>query len=475
MTSLVDVRTGLQRPRLLHLPPLMASTSGPEVVELAELAGLVLDPWQCYSLEVGCAEQPNGQWSSFENAVVVPRQNGKGGIIEARELAGLYLFREPLQLHTAHEFKTAQEAFRRILSLVENCDELRRKVARVRTSHGEEGIELLPQFGGCRLRFLARSNGSGRGFSGTTVYLDEAYALLAAAMAALLPTLSAQPNPQIWYFSSAAMATSTLLHALRRRAMSGDAGRLAYLEWSIDPAIDDPDDPEAWAKANPAMGLRISEEFIRSELDAMREGAMAEFLRERLGVPDDPDGGNDLISPAAWAGLLDEGSQCVWPAALALDVNPERTWASLVVAGARDDGLVHVEVVDRRQGVDWVPERAAQLQDSLGLMVTVAASSPAFALQDSLHSAGVSVDVVPAEQLSAWLGVLVDGVRGAGLRHIGQAPLDQAVRGAVVSARADVAWWSRRKSDVDISPLVAATLAYGIAHKMDSDPSMAVW
>ena len=84
----------------------------------------------------------------------MPRQNGKGAILEAIELAGLFLFGEQLILHSAHEFKTAQEAFRRVLQLVENTDHLRKRVARVRTSHGEEGIELTT---GARLRFVARS------------------------------------------------------------------------------------------------------------------------------------------------------------------------------------------------------------------------------------------------------------------------------------------------------------------------------
>ena len=36
-------------------------------------------------------ERADGNWSAFEVGVNVPRQNGKGGIIEARELAGLFL------------------------------------------------------------------------------------------------------------------------------------------------------------------------------------------------------------------------------------------------------------------------------------------------------------------------------------------------------------------------------------------------
>ena len=130
----------------------------------------------------------------------------------ARELAGLFLFGEQLILHSAHEFKTAAEAFRRVLALVEGSDDLRRHVKKVRTSHGDEGIELMT---GQRLRFVARSTGSGRGFSGDCVILDEAYKLPREALGALLPTLSARPNPQLWYTSSAGHRDSEVLRGVR--------------------------------------------------------------------------------------------------------------------------------------------------------------------------------------------------------------------------------------------------------------------
>ena len=169
------------------------------------------------------------KWSAFEVGLVTPRQNGKNGILEARELAGLFLFGERLILHSAHEFKTAQEAFRRVMFLVENNDDLRKRVARVRTSHGEEGIELRD---GARLRFIARSTGSGRGFSADCVILDESYALSSEAMGALLPTLSALPNPQVWYTSSAGKRDSTQLMMIRDRGRAGGDPGLAYFEWS---------------------------------------------------------------------------------------------------------------------------------------------------------------------------------------------------------------------------------------------------
>jgi phage terminase large subunit-like protein len=216
---------GLQVPTF-HLVPPARQSAGPDAVELAASAGLTLDPWQELVLEGALGEERDPRrrgktrWVAPEVGLVVPRQNGKGGILEARELAGLFLFDEQLILHSAHEFKTASEAFRRLLFLIQNTPDLERRVSRVRTSHGDEGIELI---GGQRIRFVARSTGSGRGFSGDCIILDEAYNLSAAGMSAMLPTLSARPNPQIWYTSSAPLPRqeSDTLRRLCKRGRDG--------------------------------------------------------------------------------------------------------------------------------------------------------------------------------------------------------------------------------------------------------------
>jgi phage terminase large subunit-like protein len=455
MSSLVAERLGVQTPRLQHLPEGAVSSAATEVVELAESAGLTLDPWQCHVLEHGLAERADGQWAAFEVGLIVSRQNGKGSILEALELAGLFLFDERLILHSAHEFKTAAEAFLRVKALIDNTDDLRRKVARVRTSHGDEGIELRS---GARLRFVARSRGSGRGFSADRIILDEAYNLDAAAMAALLPTLSSIPNPQVWYTSSAPMLTSSQLLSVRRRALAGNAGRLAFFEWSIDPKSDDFGDPASWAKANPALGLRITEEFVAAEFDAMREHRQA-FARERLGVPDDPDDGDSRLPLSLWRQCADRTSTIDGdPLALAWDVNPERSWSSFAVAGRRADGRLHVEVVDRREGTRWVLARARELHERYGLPVALDPKQ-AGGLLAELQSAGIPTVELSAADVARACGALVDAVTGRELCHIDQDPLNLAVANAGDRPLGDAWAWSRKSSAVDISPLVAVTFA----------------
>lgn len=452
MTLLSDVRTGAQRPRVSSVPP-YSSSAGVEAVELAASAGLFLDPWQQFALHAALGErQSDGKWAAFEVGLIVARQNGKGSILEARELAGLFLFDERLILHSAHEFKTAQEAFRRVLSLVENTDDLRKRVARVRTSHGEEGIELQ---NGARLRFVARSTGSGRGFTGDCIILDEAYRLPPEALGALLPTLSARPNPQLWYTSSAGHTDSEVLRAVRDRGVKGDDPNLCYLEWSAEPDMA-PDDPEAWAQANPALGIRITDEHIAREFAAMPE---REFLRERLGVWDDAEGIDSALSTSAWMACVDPSSQPGDPVAFALDVSPDGS-ASIAVAGARTDDLLHVEVVEHRPGTTWVVSRLSDLIARWNpAAVLVDAGGPAGALLPDLERAAVQVTAVAGREVAQAAVGFASHVNQGTVRHIDQAPLNVAVAAARRRTLGDLWAFGRRGSSVDISPLVACSLA----------------
>ena len=48
----------------------------------------------------------------------IPRQNGKGEVLIARELFGLFELGERKVIHTAHEFKTSAEHFHRLEAVI---------------------------------------------------------------------------------------------------------------------------------------------------------------------------------------------------------------------------------------------------------------------------------------------------------------------------------------------------------------------
>lgn len=450
MTSL-DVVLPAARPRHSSVPPFVES-DGADVVEFCKSLGIVLDPWQADILEASLGRDDDGHWSAFEVGLVVPRQNGKGEILLARQLAGLFLLGEQLILHSAHEYKTAQEAFLRIKHYIENNDDLRKRCRKPRTANGEQGIEML---NGQRLRFVARSKGSGRGFAADCVILDEAYELGPEQMAALLPTLSARPNPQLWYASSAGMESSTQLRAVRERGIIGSDPGLAYFEYSADPRCD-LDDREAWAQANPALGIRVSEEFVELERAAMPE---LEFGRERLGIWDDSRR-NALIPFDVWEGLIDRTSQPADPVTFALDVTPDRSASSIGMASRRRDGLWHTEVVDARYGTSWLVDRMVDLCHRWNpVTVRLDPAGPAGSFVPALTEAGVDVTLTTARELAQACGAFYDAVMAEKLRHIDQTPLTAAVHMARQRPLGDAWAWHRKDNQTDLSPLVAVTLA----------------
>jgi phage terminase large subunit-like protein len=256
LTSYGSVATrGAQEPRVRSVPP-YAFSHGHDALELAASAGLVLDPWQADVIVGSMGVRPDGKWSAFEVGVDVPRQNGKDAILEVRTLAGLYLIGERLITFSAHQFDTSLEAFRRLLELVEEAD-LQREIKRSPGRTARKGIELKT---GQRVRYRTRTKGGGRGFSGDCLILNEAMILPESAMGSVFPTLSARPNPQVWYTGR----RSTSCPRARRRVRAGPGARArrrpaagwfehsAPFEHPDEVSAEAAKDPGMWAMANPS-------------------------------------------------------------------------------------------------------------------------------------------------------------------------------------------------------------------------------
>lgn len=463
MTLLENSRLGSQTPRLCHLPEgVVSAAPGEAAIKLAASAGLHLDEWQQFVLRNSLGLRADGKWAAFSSCVIVPRQNGKGAVLEALALASLFLFENELTVWTAHQMKTAKEGFRRLVGHIVGTPDLHRHVAAIKRGNDDRGIELHD---GRRIQFIARgTGGSGRGFTGDLIILDEAYELDGETMADILPTLSAVPNPQIWYTSSAPMATSEQLHRVRKRGVAGDDPRLAFFEWSI-PEGADPLDPAVWPIANPAYPHRIDDEAIRAEVaEFAAEEDPSKFARERCGVPDDPPGESTLIDMAVWAAppMFDAFSKIDTHHRIALDVSPDRKWAAFGAAGRRPDGKLHLEVVDRKPGTAWVLERGKDLATKFGPL-RIQKGSPAESFIDLFTEAGVQVDEVTKSGHAQALGQFLDGVKpeADAIRHIGQEWLASALKVAQVQPSGDVEVLARRSSRADICALVACVIALG--------------
>ncbi len=467
----------LERPFVESFPVQADRSYAQEARDLADRCGLRLDPWQDWVIENSLGVREDGKFTAPEVGVNVARQNGKGVILEVRELVGIFALGEKLITHSSHQQDTSLEGMRRLVEALEEGG-LDSEVKSVRNTNGQEAIIFKS---GQRIRFRTRGKGAGRGFSCDCLILDEAMFLAEYAHAALMPSLSAMPNPQVWYAGS---AVDQEIHEhgivwarIRERGMSSDDG-LAYFEWSA--GLDKPEDvparfdEELVARANPALGIRITSEWVATERKSMNP---REFAVERLGVGDWPrtDGVLQQVLPIEdWLALVDIASVIVDPVVLAFDVGPDRT-ASIAAAGRSEGGFWHVEVVDNRNGTAWLVEKVAEyVKRNAPALVVCDAYGPVASLLHQVEEAGVEVVTVTAAEHAQACGRLVDAVAERELRHLGTEELEAAIRGAKPRPLGDAWAWSRKNSSVDISPLVAVTLALSAAMDVPGG-EMRIW
>lgn len=472
------VLLGSQTPTFLWVPQ-YDTTAGLEVIEMAKDAGLVLDPWQQLLIMHAFAEDPAGAWLCFEIAIIVSRQNGKGSILEAVELAWLFLFGERLIIHSAHLFETSREHFLRISTLIQMNPDFDRRVRRMREGRGAEEIELMD---GARLKFMTRKGGAGRGFTGDKTVMDEAMYLDADMMAAGLPTMATRANAQIWYTGSAGMRHSSQLGAVRHRAFRRNDPALMYAEWTaekavydeFDPALlvggDDPADRRTWAKVNPGFGPRpvgrITEDYIVKEIRALGGPQSAQTGTERLGIGDWPeeDAAWAVIPKGSWGKALDAYSEIPASGRVChgLDADADRGVTTLSAFGLRADGLGHAETVTRHRGLAWVLPWL--LDDAHPLRrtrpVAVLRNGAAASLVADMQNAGIVVLLPTETEYARACGDLVTSfVERCDVRRVEQQSLSDAAAGAQKLVNREGGWVWDRTVPSDQSPIVGVTLA----------------
>jgi hypothetical protein len=284
----------------------------------------------------------------------------------------------------------------------------------------------------------------------------------------MLPTLSARPNPQICYYSSAPLLDSLQLRAIQARGRAGEAKRLAYFEFSAPPDSD-LDSMEAAYQANPALGIRLDEEFILTEREAMDD---VSYARERLSIEEDPSIAG-LFNMALWAELATPRAVLADPVCLAVDTTPERSMTSIGAAGMLQEvpglravptDMLGVDLIDNRPGTGWVVERLVELDGRhRPICVVIDEKSAAAMFIQDLRNRGIRVETANttglAEATAQFYGrTLPDALT---IRHPGIPVLNAALSGAKWrdlggdGARA----FTRRDVTVDVSPLIAVTLA----------------
>ena len=406
----------------------------------------------------------DGRWSSPRAGITLPRQNGKNVAVEVREMYGMLQLGERV-LHSAHELKTANKSFRRLLEFFDSPRQFPRLHQQVKSIGRCRGSEAILLHNGGSFELVSRSRASGRGYSADLLVLDEAQELSADAHAALRFAISASSNPQEVLLGTppGPNADGEIWTRTRNAGLLGEDPRLAWLEWGCVGGAD-LDDQMNWAAANPALGIRLDPDTVADERAAMDDES---FGRERLGIWDSA-AAHRVISEAAWARCADPNiPKTSGEIALAADVSPDRSTATIAAAGLTPAGIPFVDAGETRRGEpDWVVHKVVEVCTKNAVRaVVIDQMSAASSLIDPLRRADVTVTTTSSRQMAAACVLLYDSVAAERLRHLDQPQLNTALSVARRRVIGDGGWgWSRKNSDSDITAIVASTLAlWGLA------------
>lgn len=472
-------------------------TFGPEVAEIATLAGLEPDHNQQWILDQTFGRLADGRPSAFEVDIIGPRQNLKTATIIMIELGWGFVTDESLVIHTAHELDATEEAFIDLSARIQDTPQLakyldaskgERDSPGVITGNGSWEIHLL---GDIKFKYKARRKDSGRALTADKVVIDEMFAVSPAMVGSLYPTLTTIPDAQVVSASSAGKLYSDVLRDHRKRGRAGSSPRQFYGEWgdpnawtgckakncdhaltAIGCALDD---EKRWAQIMPAWGLRVFPETIRNMRQAMPP---LEFAREFLVWWEDPpeSGVGGVLDLARWGRLKDENAPAPTRVELMLYVSPDRRTSTIAAAGPGPDGRTLV-LTTTLPGTGHTVTTLKALIDKHKVKTPVALipNSQAGALIPQLEQDRIRWAPVTVVQYGQATAAFITGVNEENeFVHVGQDELDKAVAAATTrfNGQAEI-WDDQRDSTVDLGPVVAASVAayrWALAKKAPPPP-----
>ncbi|MEU9215399.1 terminase [Streptomyces sp. NPDC048376] len=457
---------------------------GPKLWKVMTKLGAPPMPWQKYVSDVALEIDPaTGRFAHREVGLSVSRQQGKTELcLGAQVHRGLAWPRQNI-VYAAQTRGMARQRWEDEFWEKIAGSELAR-MARIRKSNGNEAI--LWGKTRSKMGITANTEKAGHGPPLDLGFIDEAFAHEDDRLEqAFSPAMLTRPMAQLWWASAGGTTKSVWLNKKRENgraliealweALTEDPAaarpRAAYFEWYA-PEDMDRSDPATWRATLPALGYTVTEEIIQAELEKMDPAEFDRAYLNRTRKPTPPTDPN--VPKGKWVGLVDADSKPVADSvALAIDVSQDRASSSIAAASLRSDGTVHLEVVARRPGTDWVVPAVTKLHKLWRPVAVAIASSgaPAGSLIDDLAAAGIEspkdkanpqrgdLAVMRAGDITEACGQLADAMNQGKVRHLDQVPLTAAVNGARTRRNGDAWQLDRTASLVDISPLCAATFA----------------
>ena len=486
---------GNKTPRIFT-PPLRELTPetslGYMFIEFCEALGQPLLPWQqwlsIHALEITGTFPEDWSFRFRYIIVLVSRQNGKTYWFKLLGLFFNYVLQTKLVIGTAQNLDKANDTFEEAVDLIEETPMLSEEFVKALRGAGKREYVLK---GGERWKVVA-TNRRGRGWSSDLILMDEIREQTDwEGWSAISKTMLARPSAILVAVSNAGDVNSVVLRHLRMQAHAqlGDPDGIAenregldgedvddalgLFEWSSPPGCDI-HDREAWAAANPSLGYGfLTEKALASACATdpervFRTECLCQWVESLLPEP---------FPEGAWEAGVDETSEIAPESELffGVDLSQNRRWTSIAVAGLREDGNWHVEVVARQIGTEWAlkwfQERAEKQEMNVAFQ---GRGCPAVGLAEQICTIkGVKRCAVEGGELTAGWGRFWDGIAasdpsstrgGARIYHLPQPVLDAPAKTMQLrNLGGGVELPDRVKSPDDPSPLIACFLAYAAA------------
>ncbi|MEU0369098.1 terminase [Streptomyces sp. NPDC006283] len=456
---------------------------GPKLWKVMAKLGAPPMPWQKYVSDVALEIDPDtGLFAHRNVGLSVPRQQGKTELCLGAQVHRAMAWQRQNVVYAAQTRGMARQRWEDEFWEKIAASELSSR-ARIRKSNGNEAI-LWPATRS-KMGITANTEKAGHGPVLDLGFIDEAFAHEDDRLeAAFSPAMLTRAMAQLWWASAGGTTKSTFLNKKRKAgreviealwaALAEDPGALrpsiAYFEW-FAPEDMPRDDPATWRATLPALGITVTEAVIRAELEKLDPAEFDRAYLNRTRKPTPPSDPN--VPKAEWSALADPKLKPAGDMAFAIDVSQDRATSSISAAVMRPDGRVHLELLDRRAGTDWVVPAVVRLKQLWNPLAVAVASSgaPAGSLIDDLVAAGVTAPeskdqphrghlaVMRTTDIVEACGQMADAMRQGAVRHTDQAPLTAAVNGARTRRVGDAWQLDRTSSLADVSPFVAVTLA----------------